>query len=580
MSSFVHPTAVIDPGAEVGEGTKVWHFAHVCDGARVGKRCVLGQNVFVGRGVRLGDRVKVQNNVSIYEGVEVEDDVFLGPSCVFTNVNNPRAFIERKDEFRPTRVGRGASVGANATVVCGHDVGAYAFVGAGAVVTRDVAPHALVVGNPARQIGWMSRAGERLPEGSNPTCPRTGERYSVDADGCRPVPGDADTGERAREGVADSSPIPMLALDAHHAPLLPAMRAAFDRVLTGGHYILGEEVERFEQACGELIGVPHAIGVSSGTDALLVALMALDVGPGDEVITTAFSFFATAGAVLRLGATPVFVDIDPRTYTLDVSKVEAAVTDRTRAIMPVHLFGRPAAMHALTAVAKRRGLPIIEDAAQALGAGVPGARVGALGALGAFSFFPSKNVGALGDAGLVTTTDDELAARVRLLRHHGMKPKYVHTALGGNFRIDALQAALLAVKLPHAEAWAEARRTHARLYAEHFCAAGLPAERLLAPEVGVPGHVWNQFVIRTPARDALRAHLSAKGIATEVYYPLGLHQQPLMASLGHEAPRLPETERACREVLALPVFPELGAARVARVAAEVISFIDAHAWPR
>ncbi len=562
-AAFIHPTAVVDAGAEIGDDTRVWHFVHVSSGARIGRGCSLGQNVFVGRGVRVGNGVKVQNNVSIYEGVEVDDDVFLGPSCVFTNVNNPRAFVERKTEFRGTRVHRGASIGANATIVCGHDVGAYSFVGAGAVVTKNVPPHALVVGNPARRIGWMSRAGERLPEGPRPLCPRTGEAYIVSDDACR---------VRSPADERDDGPIPAVDLAAEHEPLLPAFRAAFERIMSSGQFILGDEVASFERECAAILGVPHALGVSSGTDGLLLALMAMNIGPGDEVITTPFSFFATAGSIARVGATPVFVDIDPTSYCLDASRIASAITPRTRAIMPVHLFGRAGDVRALLAIAREHGLPVIEDAAQAIGARAGDGNVGTLGLAAAFSFFPSKNLGAFGDGGLVTTTDDALAARMRLMRHHGMSPKYHHTAIGGNFRLDALQAALLRVKLPHLTTWTEARRRNAEAYREAFEAAQLPPEvlRLPAPDVG---HVWNQYVIRTPRRDELRKHLGVRGIASEVYYPLALHLQPALAYLGYREGSMPEAERATREVLAIPVFPELGSARLERVVREIVAFL-------
>jgi dTDP-4-amino-4,6-dideoxygalactose transaminase len=374
------------------------------------------------------------------------------------------------------------------------------------------------------------------------------------------------------ERAGATASIPMLDLKAHHAPLEPELRAAFERVLASGQFILGSEVESFERKCAERIGVPHAIGVSSGTDGLLLALMALGIGPGDEVITTPFSFFATAGSVARTGANPVFVDVDERTFDLDPARIEAAITERTKVIMPVHLFGRAADMDAIGAIARARGLAVIEDAAQALGAATARGKVGALGTAAVFSFFPSKNVGGFGDAGLVTTADDALADRMRLLRHHGMRPKYVHHVVGGNFRIDALQAALLSVKIEHESAWSAARRANAGRYDELFAEAKLPADRLRQPDLGDAGHVWNQYTIRSPRRDALRAHLAERGIASEVYYPLGLHLQPALAHLGYREGSMPITEQLSREVLSLPIYPELGEASLRRVADEVIAF--------
>ncbi len=554
MSVVIHPTAVVDEGAEIGEGTSIWHFVHVSSGAKIGAGCSLGQNVFVARGVRLGDGVRVQNNVSIYEGVEVEDGAFLGPSCVFTNVTNPRSFVSRKHEYRRTRVGRGASVGANAVIVCGHDLGEHCFVGAGAVVTKDVPPYALVVGNPARRIGWMSRAGVRLPEGTDVACPETGERYRIEGDRCMPVDGP----ERS-EG-----PIPLLDLEAQNGPLRAAIEIAIAGVVHRNQFIMGPEVAALEKELAQAIGVEHAIGVSSGTDALLVALMALDIGPGDEVITTPFSFFATAGVIHRVGAAPVFADIDPVTFNLDPSKVAEKVTPRTRAILPVHLFGQPCDVGALEQAAP--GIPIVEDAAQTILAPTSRGPVGALGALACFSFFPSKNLGAFGDGGLVTTNDAGLAEKVRRLRVHGSHPKYVHAMVGGNFRLDTIQAAVLRVKLPHLARWTDARRQNAARY------DALLAGLVTTPPRVEPGHVYNQYTVRAERRDALAKHLSAQQIGNAIYYPLALHQQVCFRHLGHAEGDFPEAERACREVISLPIYPEVGETRQRRVAAAIADF--------
>ncbi len=367
--------------------------------------------------------------------------------------------------------------------------------------------------------------------------------------------------------------IPLLDLAAQNGPLMDDIRAAFERVVTTNRFILGPEVSAFEAEVAAHIGVPHAVGVSSGTDALLVALMALGVGPGDEVVTTPFSFFATAGCIARVGATPVFADIDPVTFNLDPSAAEAVVTDRTKAILPVHLFGQPCDMAALRRFAEPRGIPIIEDAAQALGARADEGPAGGLGAFGCFSFFPSKNLGAFGDAGLVTTTDPRFAERARLLRGHGAKPKYFHALIGGNFRIDALQAAILRVKLPHLDGWTEGRRNNAARYDAWLAEADLPRDLLETPRRVVPGHIYNQYVIRTSRRDALRAHLTEQGIASEIYYPRPLHLQECFAYLGLGEGAMPESERASREVLALPVYPELGESAQRRVVDTITAFL-------
>jgi dTDP-4-amino-4,6-dideoxygalactose transaminase len=346
--------------------------------------------------------------------------------------------------------------------------------------------------------------------------------------------------------------IPFFDGAAQTAALLAEIRAAMDRVVSSQRFILGEEVAAFEREIAIYLGVKHAIGVSSGTDALTVALSALGIGPGDEVITTPYTFFATTGAILRVGATPVFADIEPDGFNLDPARVAAAINARTRAILPVHLFGQPADLSELGALAKQHSLALVEDAAQAIGATFAGRRVGTFGAFGCFSFFPTKNLGGFGDGGLVTTNDDRLAASARSLRGHGFSVKHHSERLGGNFRLDALQAAILRVKLPHLDGFNDRRREHARGYAERAAPAlGLPRE--VAGRV----HVFNQFVVRTAERDALEAHLLARGIRSEHYYPFPIHLQAACVHLGHRAGDFPEAEAAARESLALPIYPEL-----------------------
>lgn len=369
--------------------------------------------------------------------------------------------------------------------------------------------------------------------------------------------------------------IPLLDLNAQHAPLRSELRVAFDRVLASGHFILGPELEAFEREIAEYLGAPHAFGISSGTDALLLALMALDVGPGDEVIAPTFSFFATAGAIARLGARPVFVDIEPHSFNLDVAQVESKFSPRTKAIIPVHLFGQTCDLETLLPLAAARGVAVVEDAAQALGARSAEHAAGIDAAFGCYSFFPSKNLGALGDAGLLTVRDPQLAQRARMLRAHGAEPKYHHALIGGNFRLDALQAAFLRVKLPHLARWCDARRENARLYDALFAQAGLDRALLQTPAQVYAGHVYNQYVIRTPRRDHLQAALRAQGIGCEVYYPIPLHLQACFAYLGDGPGSHPVAERAAREVLALPIFAELGAARIERVVHAVVSALRA-----
>jgi dTDP-4-amino-4,6-dideoxygalactose transaminase len=356
--------------------------------------------------------------------------------------------------------------------------------------------------------------------------------------------------------------VPLLDLQAQFRPIREEVLAAILRVCDSQRFILGAEVEQFEQEIAALVGVRHAIGVSSGTDALLVALMALGIGPGDEVVTTTYSFFATAGSIARVGARPVLLDIDPLTFNISTEAVSAAMTSRTRAIMPVHLFGQCADMDPVLAAAKRAGVPVIEDAAQAIGAAYHGRSAGAMGALGCFSFFPSKNLGAFGDAGLVTTNDDDLAARVRLLRTHGAERQYYHRLVGGNFRIDALQAAVLRVKAPHLAGWTGARQRNAERYRALFESAGL-TDRVGLPAVSPRGtHVYNQFVVRVPRRDHVRAALQARGIDTAVYYPVPFHLQECFAYLDYRSGAFPRAEEAAASTLALPIYGELSDAQL------------------
>ena len=366
--------------------------------------------------------------------------------------------------------------------------------------------------------------------------------------------------------------VPLLDLAAQYAPLRPEILAAIARVCDSQRFIMGPEVEALERELGPMLDADHAIAVSSGTDALLVVLMALGIGPGHEVITPTFSFFATAGTVSRLGATPVFVDIDPITFNADPAAVAAAITPRTRAILPVHLYGLPADMGPIMEIAARAGVPVIEDAAQAIGARYREQQVGSFGVAGCYSFFPSKNLGAFGDAGLVTTRDAALAREIRLLRNHGAEPKYFHSRIGGNFRLDALQAAVLRVKAPHLEAWTEGRRRNAARYQELFREAGLAGVIDLPVEPEGFHHIYNQFVIRAPRRDALREHLTACRVGTEVYYPVPFHRQACFADLESSRRAFPIADRAAATAVALPIFGELTPAQQQHVVASIADF--------
>lgn len=364
--------------------------------------------------------------------------------------------------------------------------------------------------------------------------------------------------------------IPILDLTRQHRQLRPELERAFGEVLDAGAFINGPNVKALEEEIARYIGVPYAVGLNSGTDALHLALRALDIGPGDEVITTPFTFVATTEAIGMVGAVPVFVDIDPATFNIDPLAIEAAVTPRTKAVIPVHLYGLPASMNEINAVAAKYHLAVIEDCAQSIGSTLGGVRTGALGTIGAFSFFPSKNLGACGDGGMIVTADEQLAERVRRLRAHGAAVKYYHDELGVNSRLDELQAAILRVKLPHLEEWIERRRTVAAWYTVELGrlpGIGLPVNR---PQQ-TARHVYHQFTIRVldDQRDRVARELRERGVQTMVYYPVPLHLQSVHASLHLHEGTFPQAERAAREVLSLPMFPELRDTEVDHVVSSV-----------
>jgi dTDP-4-amino-4,6-dideoxygalactose transaminase len=374
-------------------------------------------------------------------------------------------------------------------------------------------------------------------------------------------------------------PVPLLDLQAQYATIREEVRTAVDRVLESQYFILGPEVEALEAEVAAYSQCHYGIGVSSGTDALLVALMAIDIQPGDEVITTPYTFFATAGSIVRLGAKPVFVDIDPSSYNIDHTLIEAAITPKTKAIMPVHLFGQMAEMDPIMEIANRHNLYVIEDAAQAIGAEYKGRRAGSIGHMGCFSFFPSKNLGGVGDGGMVVCQDRALADKLKLLRGHGAKPKYFHQLVGGNFRLDAIQAAVLRVKLKYLDTWSAARQRNAGIY-RHLFARGADKNRQLkgthnhgndlnlalmtnsqnpSLPIELPSrrHIYNQFIIRTAQQAELIKHLQAKWIGCEVYYPQPMHLQKCFADLGYQPADFTQSQLASQETLAIPIYPEL-----------------------
>lgn len=377
--------------------------------------------------------------------------------------------------------------------------------------------------------------------------------------------------------VVTSAPVgvPLLDVNRQYQAIRHEIETALSRVCESGRFVLGPDCEVLERDLAGYCQSPHAVACASGSDALLLALMALDVAQGDEVILPSYTFFATASAVWRLGAMPVFVDIDPATYNVDPNLIAERITPRTKALLPVHLFGRCAEMDAILTIARKHGLPVIEDAAQAVGAEYKGRRAGSLGDIGCFSFYPTKNLGGFGDGGLLTAHDAPIAERLRLLRGHGMRPRYYHEEVGINSRLDTLQAAVLNVKLRHLETWTEKRSINARRYAELFAARGLDRVLTLPSEDERGRHVWNQYIVRVPdgKRDALRTFLADRKIGTEIYYPVPLHQQACFRGLGYATGSLPHSERAAAETLALPIFPELTADEQRTVVSAIDAFI-------
>lgn len=375
--------------------------------------------------------------------------------------------------------------------------------------------------------------------------------------------------------------VPLLDLKAQYETIRAEIEPVVRDVFETQYFILGPRVQECEEAVADYCQCKHAIGVSSGTDALLIALMCEGIGPGDEVITSPYTFFATVGCIARTGATPVFVDINPDTFNIDPAQIEQVITEKTKAIIPVHLYGQMADMDAIMAIASKHGLTVIEDGAQAIGSEYKGQRAGSIGHYGCFSFFPSKNLGGAGDGGIVTTNDDARADQLRSYRNHGMNPKYYHKDIGGNFRLDALQAAVVNVKLRHLDAWSDQRRLNAlrydRLFAENGLASGsviLPPHPHAPEQQANSGmrHIFNQYVIRVPRRDALREHLHQHDIGCEIYYPVPAHLQECFSSLDYRNGDLPESERAARDTLALPIYPELTDEQAAYVVESIKAF--------
>ena len=570
----VHASAELEDGVTVGAGSAIWQRAQVRTGARIGAECVIGRDVFIDQGVEIGDRVKIQNGALVYHGVTVADGVFIGPGAILTNDRYPRSItaegeLARAEDWQvsPIRLEHGSSIGAGAIVVAGCDVGPFAMVGAGAVVTRTVPGHALVAGQP-READRLGLCLRRPAHGFRGTSRAGRDRALHDRSGAhlrtlRPPLRLRTHGRHAPRGDAV---IPVARPDIDDAEI-----AAVTEVLRSGMLAGGRRVAELEERWAAFIGVRHAIAVSNGTVAEMCIFAGLGLEPGDEVITVGHTFNATVSSILYAGATPVFVDIDPETYDIDPDRVAAAITPRTKAICPVHLFGLPADMDPLLELADRHGLAIVEDACQAHGAEYRGRRVGSFGH-GAFSLYGTKNM-TTGEGGLITTDDDALADWIRLYRNQGMRERYRHEILGYNFRLTDIAAAIGLCQLDKLERNTARRQAIATRYDEAFAdvpvvVPSVPADRT---------HVYHQYTLDVgPARDAIVADLAAAGVSTGIYYPIPVHRQPYVLALGIRAD-LPVTDRAAARSLSLPMFPGLTDAEQATVIEAVRAVVGRHA---
>jgi len=538
-------------------GTKVGNYCFFGDFASVRENCSLGSFVLVGRGVaienrvNIGDYSKIQTNAYITAHTTIEDHVFIGPGAKTFNDNFMGRTEKRFEYLKGPTFRRGARIGGGSIILPDINIAEESFVAAGSLVTRDTLPRKVVKGIPAR-------IDRDVPE----------EEMLFPAPVCSDSSSSRTTG--------GEEPIPGFDLKRQNMLMLDTVMELLKDVIVKGQFILGPNLKTLESEVAQFCGVRYGIGVASGSDALYLSLLACGVGPGDEVITTPFTFFATASSIMRTGAVPVFTDIRQKTYNLDPALVASRITDRTKAILPVHLYGHPADLDPLLDIARTYRLKVIEDAAQALGAAYRGRAVGGIGDAGCISFFPTKNLGCFGDGGMVVTNDPEIAERVRMLRVHGSRRKYYHETFGCNSRLDEIQAAVLRVKLPRLPRWNEKRRALAASYVELFKASGLLESGFIRLPTEDPGcvHVYHQFTVALKERDRLQHFLKEKGIGSTVYYPLPLHLQEVFSGLGYQVGDLPAAERAAGEVLSLPLYPELKREEVVRVVEAIREFTN------
>jgi len=531
---------VVYRGTRIGDSCFLGDNSSVRENCKLGKAVLVGQRVVVENGVEIGDYTKIQTGAYITAATKIEERVFVAPMVTTTNDNYMGRTEKRFASRRGPILKKGCRVGGGVTLLPGVTIGEEAFIAAGSIVTKDAPPYQLLMGAPARVK--------------------------------RSVPNDELIFKQNKEN--GNCAVPSFDLKRQNAALLAELSAVLGKVIASGQFILGENVKALEAEIAQICGAQYGVGVANGSDALYLALLACGVEPGDEVITTPFTFFATAGSIVRAGAVPVFVDIDSKTYNIDPDLIEEKITPRTKAILPVHLFGQAADMGRIMEIAQKNGLKVIEDAAQALGCEYQGRPGGGIGDAGCLSFFPTKNLGCFGDGGMVVTNNKEIAERVRMLRVHGTKKKYYHELMGVNSRLDELQAAVLRIKLPHFKGWLKKRQEHAELYNDLFKASGLTVSGYVKTPYCLPScrHTYNQYTIAVRKRDELRDYLKKRGIGTTVYYPLPLHLQPVFKDLGYKKGDFPQAEHATECVLSLPMFPEMTEEEVRYVVKTITDF--------
>jgi dTDP-4-amino-4,6-dideoxygalactose transaminase/acetyltransferase-like isoleucine patch superfamily enzyme len=540
----------------IGKGVKIFHPDLVnFYGCEIGDGTQIGPFVEIQKGVKIGSKCKISSHSFFCDGVTIGDGCFIGHGVMTINTKHPRAITPEgnlqteedwKKGFVETKIGNRVSIGSGAVIMGGVRIGDGASVGAGAVVTKDVPPGVCVVGVPARPLSVKSSEKEN------------DWKFILKGDTRK----------------QSSAMVPFVDLKTQTAGLYDEVYPEMENVIKECSFILGDAVSEFEENFAEFCGVKHAVAVNSGTSALVLALICAGVGSGDEVITVPNTFVATVEAILQIGAKPVFVDVDSRTYTLDAGKMERAITRKTKAIIPVHLYGQSADMDKIMEIAERHNLKVIEDACQAHGAEYKGKRVGGFGIAGCFSFYPGKNLGCFGEGGALVTNNDEVATQARMLRDHGQSEKYISKLVGFNYRMHGIQGAVLKVKLRHLEEWNEKRRKHAETYNKSFLGTGVNTPF----EAGYGKHVYHIYSIITKRRDRLKKHLESRGISTGIHYPIPVHLQEGYAFLGHEEGDFPVAERAAMEELSLPMYPELTEEQIKHVVDSVKEFLNQTAF--